>query len=64
MNLVFTDFNNEFVRIYLDDILVNIETYQKHLDYLKKVFELISGLNYIKKSRNMNPKKHQINYLG
>ena len=54
MNLTFTDILNEFVSVYVGDILVYSDNYQDYLTHLCKVFERIKRLNYTENSRNMS----------
>ena len=39
MDLTFADMINQFVTVYLDNILVYSKSEEEHLAYLKKVFE-------------------------
>lgn len=52
MNDVFFDYNDHFVVIYLDDIVVYSESLQDHLNHLKHVFSrLRHHWLYVKKEK-------------
>ena len=56
MNLTFSDFNNEFVEIYLDNILVDSEIINNTWTIFRKSLSTSSSLNYIenlKKKTNL-----------
>ena len=39
MNSIFQDYLDDFVIVYLDDIMIYSRTYNDHLHHLEKVFE-------------------------
>ena len=54
MNLTFSDYINDFVTIYLDNILVYSETYYNTWIILEKSLSISGSLNYIANSKNAN----------
>ncbi len=47
MNYVLYDYLNDFIVVYLDDILVCSDTFEEYLNYLKKVFIKLREANLI-----------------
>jgi len=50
INHVLYDYLNEFVIVYLDDILIFSETEKKHERHVKKIFERFQEKNFYLKS--------------
>ena len=64
MSLIFADYINKFVKIYLDDVLLYFETYQLQLDYLYRVFDHIRQSKLYCEFKKCEFGKHWIKYLG
>ena len=64
MKLKFADVLNEFITVYLYDILVYSETQQEHLMHLKKVFERIKNSKLGCKLKKREFGKDYVRYLG
>ncbi len=47
MNYVLHDYLNDFVVVYLDDILVCSDTFEEHLAHLRKVFDKLREANLV-----------------
>src|SRR6266545_3653657 len=47
MNYVLHDYLNDFVVVYLDDILVCSDTFEEHLVHLRKVFDKLREANLV-----------------
>ena len=47
MNYILHDYLNDFVVVYLDDILVCSDTFEEHLAHLRKVFDKLREANLV-----------------
>ncbi len=47
MNYVLYDYLNNFIIVYLDDILVCLDTFEEYINYLRKVFTKLREANFI-----------------
>ena len=63
MNYVLYDYLNDFVIIYLDDILVYLDTFKEHINYLRKVFTKLKEANLIIKFKKYKFKQRKIKFL-
>src|SRR6266540_2783625 len=64
MNYVLHDYLNDFVVVYLDDILVYSDIFEKHLVYLRKVFDKLREANLIIKLKKCKFEQRKIKFLG
>ncbi len=62
MNYVLHDYLNDFVVVYLDNILVCSNTFEEHINYLRKVFIKLREANLVINSRNVNLDKERLNF--
>ncbi len=58
MNYVLYNYLNNFVVIYLDDILVYSDIFKEYINHLKKVFTKLREANLL---RNVNLVKKRLN---
>src|SRR6266498_2677006 len=63
MNYVLHDYLNDFVVIYLDDILVYLDTFKEHINYLRKVFTKLKEANLIIKFKKYKFGQRKIKFL-
>src|SRR5438128_2867852 len=42
MDRILTETNDEFTAVYMDDIIVYSQTFEEHLQHLRKVFQLLA----------------------
>ncbi len=47
MNYVLHDYLNNFVIVYLDDILVYSDTFEEYINHLRKVFTKLKEANLV-----------------
>src|SRR6266542_4520605 len=64
MNYVLHDYLNDFVVVYLDDILVCSDTFEEHLAYLRKVFIKLREANLVIKLKKCKFEQRKIKFLG
>src|SRR6266498_4459181 len=64
MNYVLHDYLNDFVVVYLDDILVYSDTFEEHLVYLRKVFIKLREANLVIKLKKCKFGQRKIKFLG
>ena len=64
MNHTFNDFLDDFVLVYLDDILVYSETKELHLVHLEQVFERLREAKFRAKRQKCDFARSSIRYLG
>ncbi len=64
MNYVLHDYLNDFVVVYLDDILVYSDTFKEHLAHLKKVFIKLREANLVIKLKKCKFGQRKIKFLG
>ena len=64
MNSIFQDFLDDFVIVYLDDIMIYSKTYEDHLDHLEKVFERLKENKLYAKLKKCEFAKQEVQYLG
>src|SRR6266498_2485631 len=64
MNYVLHDYLNDFVVVYLDDILVYLDTFEEHLVHLRKVFDKLREANLVIKLKKCKFGQRKIKFLG
>src|SRR6266542_249956 len=64
MNYVLHDYLNDFVVVYLDDILVCSETFDEHINHLRKVFIKLREANLVIKLKKCKFGQRKIKFLG
>ncbi len=64
MNYILHDYLNDFVVVYLDDILVCSDTFKEHLNHLRKVFIKLRETNLIIKLKKYKFGQRKIKFLG
>lgn len=64
MNQVLFDYLDDFVLIYLDDVLIFSTTYEEHLQHLEKVFKRLEEQDLYCKPHKCDFAKTTIKYLG
>src|SRR6266542_4008557 len=64
MNYVLHDYLNDFVVVYLDDILVCLDTFDEHINHLRKVFIKLREANLIIKLKKCKFGQRKIKFLG
>src|SRR6266498_1645874 len=64
MNYVLHDYLNDFVVVYLDDILVCSDIFEEHLAHLRKVFIKLREANLVIKLKKCKFGQRKIKFLG
>src|SRR6266540_729090 len=64
MNYVLHDYLNDFVVVYLDDILVCSDTFDEHMNHLRKVFTKLREANLMIKLKKCKFGQRKIKFLG
>src|SRR6266540_1391622 len=64
MNYVLHDYLNDFVVVYLDDILVCSDTFEEYLVHLRKVFIKLREANLVIKLKKCKFEQRKIKFLG
>ncbi len=64
MNYVLYDYLNDFIVVYLDDILVCSDTFEEHLVHLRKVFDKLREANLVIKLKKCKFEQRKIKFLG
>ena len=64
MNEVMGEYLNDFVVVYIDDIMVYSRTFEKHIEHLKKVFRKLQEANLMVKFRKCKFCEQNIEFLG
>src|SRR6266498_1782994 len=63
MNYILHDYLNDFVVVYLDDILVYSNTFEEHLAHLRKVFDKLREANLVIKLKKCKFGQRKIKFL-
>src|SRR6266540_2652848 len=64
MNYVLHDYLNNFVVVYLDDILMCSDTFNEHINHLRKVFIKLREANLMIKLKKCKFSQRKIKFLG
>nr|XP_016437489.1 PREDICTED: uncharacterized protein LOC107763517 [Nicotiana tabacum] len=64
MNKLFHPFLDQFVVIYLDDIVIYSSSMEEHLDHLRKVFQILRENNLFVKREKCSFAQPQVKFLG
>ena len=64
MNNIFHEYLDDFVIIYIDDILVYLKTAEEHAEHLEKVFQKLQSNKLYAKGDKCDWGKLQIKFLG
>ena len=64
MNEIFREYLDEFVTVYVDDILIYSKTFTEHLKHLEKVLQALQKARIKIKLRKCKFAKSKIKYLG
>src|SRR6266540_4147630 len=63
INYVLYDYLNDFVVVYLDDILVCSDTFDEHINHLRKVFTKLREANLVIKLKKCKFEQRKIKFL-
>ena len=64
MNKIYHEYLDDFMIIYIDDILVYLKTVEEHAEHLKKVFQKLRANKLFAKGDKCNWSKLRIKFLG
>ena len=64
MNSVFQEYLDDFVIVYLDDIMIYSKTYEDHLKHLELVFKKLQENQLYAKLKKCEFAKREVQYLG
>ena len=64
MNKVLKEYLDDFVIVYIDDILIYSKTYEEHLEHLEKVFERLREANLMIKLKKCKFCMPNVEFLG
>ena len=64
MNDIFREYLDQFVIVYLDDILIYSKTKEKHLQHVQKVLETLREYQLYAKTAKCDFFKEIVEYLG
>ncbi len=54
----------DFVLCYLDDFLINSDTFKEHLEHIRKVLELLREKRLCAKGSKCEFMRHSVTFLG
>ena len=64
INVVFYEFEDRFVVVYLDDIVIYSESLEDHLEHLRKVLSKLMGHQLYVKNEKCEFAQQEIMFLG
>ena len=64
MTYVLQDFLDDFVAVYIDDVVIYSKTFEEHLEHLEKVFKKLRESNLMIKLTKCKFAESDIKYLG
>src|SRR6266498_6095752 len=64
MNYILHNYLNDFVVVYLDDILICLDTFEEHINHLRKVFIKLQEANLVIKLKKCKFGQRKIKFLG
>ncbi len=64
MNEAFKEYLDKFVFVYLDDILIYSETWEDHVEHLRKALEILRKEKLLLNFRNVLSEAQEVEYLG
>lgn len=64
MNTVFSDYLDDFLVIYLDDLLVYSKSLEEHVQHLRQIFTLMRGQKLFAKRKKCEFASDHVMYLG
>src|ERR1051325_10896018 len=64
MNHILMEYLDEFVVVYIDDILIYSKTFEEHLEHLEKIFEKLKEANLMIKLKKCKFGEQNIEFLG
>jgi hypothetical protein len=64
MNDIFREWFNDFVVIYIDDILINSSSLEEHVEHLRKVFQKLRQNNLYAKLEKCEFGVTKVDFLG
>lgn len=64
MNKIFQPYLDEFVVVYLDDIVIFSKTLEEHVEHLRKVFQLLRENELYIKKEKCSFAKEEVHFLG
>ena len=64
MNKIFHPYLDQFMVVYLDDIVIYSSTLEKHMKHLRKVFQVLRKNQLYVKREQCKFAQHEVNFLG
>src|SRR6266498_3441049 len=64
MNHILQEYLNDFIAVYLDDIIIYSKIFEEHIEYITKVLEKLREANLILKLRKCKFFEAEISFLG
>lgn len=64
MDKIFKEYIDEFMNIYIDDIVIYSKTFEEHLEHIEKVLKRLREVNMMIKIKKCSWAKRNVEYLG
>jgi Uncharacterized Rossmann fold enzyme len=64
MDEIFREYIDEFMNVYIDDIVIYSKTFEEHLEHIEKILEKLRKVNMMIKLKKCDWAKRNVEYLG
>lgn len=64
MNRIFHPYLDQFVVVYLDDIVIHSNTLEEHVEHLRKAFQVLRENELFIKQEKCEFSQHKVHFLG
>jgi len=64
MNKIFREYIDDFMNVYIDDIVIYSKSFEEHLEHIEKVLKRLKEVNMMIKMKKCEWAKRNVEYLG